>query len=197
MPAVQAWIEAARCADISPVERFAIDLAFQSGVISVLDATDECKQVQQAVARWMEGCGYFRPAWKWIVEDYAITTLLVHARGRGEARKWYCRAVPHEELNPPPTPPSPQRGGESYFDYRDRLLAEQGADKKESLELVRQRTGMRIDEETERRDARLTVLHVCCGKSYEAIMNEETDQSIFAEAISKAVRAFCKRAAIE
>jgi len=192
LPVVQTWLATIpQTAPVSP-NRLSVMLGLAHGRISTMDDSSEAAEAKHAISDWMKRCQFFRVGWTWILTDYAEPTILAHALGRFERRKWYFME-PWEELHPKLAPSVPQRGNESYMDYVKRCDAEHRKQRKDNLRFVQVRKGL-LTKRTESRDARWTVRHLCLQESFADITKNEPDESGYDEnKVGHAVRAFRRR----
>jgi hypothetical protein len=194
LPTVHAWLATIpQTAPLSP-GRLSVTVGLAYGRISTTDHSSEAAEVKRSISDWMKNCQFFCDGWRWIVEDYAELTLLLHAFGRCERRKWY-RMEPWEEFHPEPIVRVPRRGNESNRDYKKRFDEECRRQSKEILRPVQLRTGALTL--TRARDARWTVRHLCLGETFVQIAEDVPKESGSDEnKVGKAVRAFRRRAGL-
>jgi hypothetical protein len=194
LPTVRAWLATIPQTAPASTKRYSITMGIASGIISPIDDSNEAEAVKQAIADWMRNCRFFHVDWTWIVADYALPTLLLHAADRCEKRKWY-RMEPWRELNPQPVVAVPRRGNESNRDYKARFDKECRRASKEIIRPVQFQTGALT--KTKSRDAQWTVRHLCLERTFTEICNDQPDESGNDESrVGKAVLAFRCRAGL-
>jgi hypothetical protein len=192
LPAVQSWLATIPPTAPMSAKRSSVTLGLANGKISTVDNSSKAVKARKAISRWGKSCRFFRVGWTWIFTDYAEPTILLHALGSCEHRKWYFME-PRDGLHPELAPSVPQRGNEIYMDYVRRSDAEYRQQRKDNLRSVQIKTGA-LTRRTEARDARWTVRHLCLEETFADIADNEPDESGRDEnKVGHAVRAFRRR----